>query len=40
MRHANVNFKGQSVIKPVYALGLEPQENSVPACNFCTVREF
>ena len=40
MRHANVNFKGQSVIKPVYALGLEPQENSVLACNFCTVRVF
>ena len=40
MRHANVNFKGQSVIKPAYALGLEPQENSVLACNFCTVREF
>ena len=27
MRHANVNFKGQSVIKPAYAQGLELQEN-------------
>ena len=38
MRHANVNFKGQSVIKPAYALGLELQENSVLACNFCSQR--
>ena len=40
MRHAHVNFKGQSVIKPAYAQGFELQENSVLACNFCTVREF
>ena len=40
MRHANVNFKGQSVIKPAYALGLELQENSVLACNFVQSENF